>query len=257
MNRDVIRQIFVVLALGATLVVNYLSNALPINGQTAAEISNRLPILFVPANYVFSIWGVIYTLLIGFAVFHALPAQRENPLLRQIGYWFVVSCGANMIWLLFFHYNQFALSMVAMIILLAVLIVIYRTIRSHGALSNTARLWVQGAFSVYLGWITVATVANASYVLYDAGWDGFGISDIVWTVVMLAIATTITGYIVLRYKDWAYAAVILWALAGIVVKQASTQVVALTAGVMFALIIGFLIYIFIRRSQNISSARTV
>lgn len=102
----------------------------------------------------------------------------------------------------------------------------------------------------------MATVANAAYVLYDAGWDGFGISDIVWTVVMLAIATVITGIIVLRYRDWAYAAVILWALAGIVVKQAGTQVVALTAGTMFAIVIGSLIYSFIRRSQNIASVRT-
>jgi hypothetical protein len=250
MNRDVIRQMMVISAMVATMIVNFLSTWLPINGQTAADISNRLPILFVPANYVFGIWGIIYTLLIGFTVYQALPAQRENALLRRIGYWFVASCVANIIWLLFFHYNQFALSMVAMVALLITLIMIYRTIRAAGSLTNAARIWVQGAFSVYLGWITVATVANASYVLYDANWDGFGMSPAVWAVVMLVIATVITGYIVLQYRDWAYAAVILWALAGIVVKQVDTQLVAITAGVMFAIIAASLAYVFVRRSQN-------
>jgi benzodiazapine receptor len=247
MNRDVIRQGVNILALIATLIVNFLSNALPINGQTAAQIANRLPILFVPANYVFSVWGVNYILLIGFTIYQALPAQRENPLLRRVGYWFALSCAANIIWLFLFHYNQFALSMVAMIVLLVALITIYRRVHSGNVFSTADRIWVQGTFSVYLGWITVATVANAAYVLFDAGWDGFGIAATTWTIIMLLVATAITGYMILTYADWAYAAVIVWALVGIVVKQVDTQVVALTAGAMIVVVVGTLAVMFFRR----------
>ena len=118
MTRDVIRQWVNMLALVGMLIVNSASEAIPLNGQTSAEIANRLPILFVPANYVFSVWGIIYTLLIGFGLYQALPSQKENPVLRRIGYWFALTCAANGIWLVLFHYNLFALSMIAMLILL-------------------------------------------------------------------------------------------------------------------------------------------
>ncbi len=246
MSRDSIRQAINVVALVATLIVNTLSNTLPINGQTAAQISNRLPVLFVPANYVFSIWGLIYVLLIGFVVYQALPAQRHNALLRRISPWFVLSCVANITWLLFFHYNQFALSMVVMLALLFALITIYRHVRSAGASSRGEAIFVRGTFSVYLGWITVATIANAAYTLLEAGWDGFGIADTTWTLLLLLVAAGLTSYILLTRRDLAYAAVILWALVGIVVKQAAVAPVALTAGIMIAVIVAVAVVSMVR-----------
>lgn len=236
MNRNIIRQTVNVVALAVTLVVNFLATALPLNGQTSAEIANRVPILFVPANYVFSIWGLIYMLLIGFGIYQALPSQRENPRLRRVGYWFALSCVANFTWLFLFHYEQFPLSMIAMIVLLVALIVIYIRLEIGREKLNTAGTWLLHIpFSVYLGWITVATVANASYVLYTANWDGLGISGEVWTVIMLVIATGITVAMIVTRRDIAYSAVIVWALVGIVVKQAAIQTVAATAGVMVGL----------------------
>lgn len=238
MARDTVRQLLNIVALGATIVVNVLANALPINGQTTASISNRLPILFVPANYVFSIWGLIYALLIGFAVYQALPAQRTNGVLRRISGWFVLSNIANIAWILLFHYNQFALSMVAMLIVLGSLIMIYRAVQATGEpVSRGFSLWVRGTFSVYLGWISVATIANAAYVLFDAGWNGFGIAESTWAVIMLVVAGGLTSYILLTRRDLAYAAVILWALVGILIKQSAVQPVAITAGVMVALVV--------------------
>jgi translocator protein len=255
MNRDLVRQVVNIVALIVTLIVNYLSQALPLNGQTPADIANRLPILFIPANYVFGIWGVIYVLLIGFTVYQALPAQRENPLLRRIGYWFALTCAANVSWLFLFHYNQFPLSMVAMIVLLLALIVIYRRTQvGQVTLSPTERIWVQGTFSVYLGWITVATIANAAYVLYDAGWDRFGISDTIWTTIMLTVAAALTAYIVLTRRDWAYAAVILWALVGIVVKQSATPTVAISAGVMIVAVLAALVVCALRMRSRPTAA---
>lgn len=238
MNRDMLRQFIVIMAFSATLIVNALSNALPLNGQTPADISNRLANLFVPANYVFSIWGVIYTLLIGFVIYQALPSQRTNPLLRQIGYWFVLSCAANITWIFLFHWNQFAWSVLAMLVILFALVMIYirvgvGTVKLKGA----QRWWVQLPFSVYLGWVSVATIANIAYTLMDAGQPNFlGIAGATWATVMLIVAMLLTATLILTRRDLAYSLVIIWALIGIVVAQAETPQVANTAAVMIVML---------------------
>jgi hypothetical protein len=238
MNRDLLRQLINVVALVFALAVNGLAEAIPLNGQTSAEIANRLPILFVPANYVFGIWGIIYVFLIGFGIYQALPAQRENPALRKTGYWFALSSLANGVWLVLFHYNLFALSMIAMIVLLVSLIVIYTRIGVGLVVAQGGmKWWVHTTFSIYLGWITVATVANAAYVLFDAKWGGFGISPEVWTVALLLVATALTLSAIYIRRDVAYTAVVLWALIGIVVKQAATPSVAITASIMVVVIV--------------------
>lgn len=254
MNRPIIRQIMNMIALIVMLAVNSLSEALPINGQTSAEIANRLPILFVPANYVFSIWGIIYMLLIGFGIYQALPSQRNNPLLEKIGYWFVLSCGANAMWLVLFHYNLFALSMITMLILLVSLIVIYMRIEvGQKALSVKDKWLIHIPFSTYLGWITVATVANAAYVLYDAGWDGFGIAGELWAALMIVVASGIVLSIIMTRSDIAYVCVILWAFAGIFVKQLETPLVAITAATMAIII---LVALILHRLMNRDTAPT-
>jgi benzodiazapine receptor len=253
MNKDNVRQVMVVIALVGTLVVNYLANALPINGQTSADVANRLPIYFVPANYVFSIWGIIYMLLIGYGIYQALPAQREHPSLRRIGYLFVLSSIANATWLVLFHYEYFPLTMVAMVIVLLSLIAIYLRLNAGNSPASRADRWlIHIPFSVYLGWITVATVANASYVLYDANWDGFGISGPAWAAIMLVIAAVVTLTVIIRHRDIAYTAVIVWALVGIIVKQGGTPLVAVTAGVMTAVVIGATLLLALRARHGMA-----
>jgi tryptophan-rich sensory protein len=255
MNKNIVRQVMVVISLIGTLLVNFLANALPINGQTSAEVANRLPIYFVPANYVFSIWGVLYMLLIAYTVYQALPSQRENQHLRRIGYLFVLSSIANTTWLVLFHYEYFPLTMVAMVTVLSSLIAIYlRLDIGKTSVSRTEHWLVRIPFSVYLGWITVATIANASYVLYDANWDGFGLSGPIWTVIMLMVATAVTLTIIIRRRDIAYTAVIVWALVGIIIKQTDTPLVAVTAGLMTVVVISAsLIVTFWRRSSTVVS----
>ncbi|MBZ0283713.1 MAG: tryptophan-rich sensory protein [Anaerolineae bacterium] len=230
MNKDSLRQIVNIVVLVVTLIANGMATTGQLGGRPTAEVANSLPILFVPANYVFSIWGLIYTLLIAFVVYQALPSQRTNPALRKIGWWFAVSCVANFTWLILFQYNLFPLSMVAMIVLLVSLIVMYTRLGIGQVAVSTRERWlVHLPFSVYLGWITVATVANAAYVLYDAGWDGFGISGAVWATIMLVVAGGISLAMIYQRRDVAYTAVLLWALVGIVNKQAETPLVAGTA----------------------------
>jgi hypothetical protein len=245
MNRDLVRQLTNVITLVFALVVNGLAESIPLNGQTSAQIANRLPILFVPANYVFGIWGIIYIFMIGFSIYQALPSQRENPALRKVGYWFALSSIANGTWLVLFHYNLFALSMVAMVILLGSLIMIYTRIGvGLVAVQGGMKWWVHTTFSIYLGWITVATVANAAYVLFDAQWNGFGINPEVWTAVLLLVATGLTLTAIYVRRDVPYSAVIIWALVGIVVKQTATPSVAITAAIMVLVIVVALIWRF-------------
>lgn len=238
LTRASARQWLILIALGITLIVNFLSEAIPLNGQTSAEIANRLPIFFVPANYVFGIWSLIYTLLIAYAVYQALPSQKAKPRLRKIGSLFIVTCAANGAWLVLFHYNQFALSMAAMIVLLVALIMIYNRLDiPEDEISRRDKWLIHIPFSVYLGWITVATVANAAYVLYDLGWDGWGLAGETWAAIMLVAATAITLGIILRRADAAYVAVIVWAFIGIVIKQSDAPLVAATAGIMSAVVV--------------------
>lgn len=237
MNRDMVRQFANIMGVSVVLIINSLSQTLPFNNQTSADIANQYPNYFLPANYVFGIWGLIYIGLIAFAIFQALPSQRENPRLRSIGYWFVLSCAANCIWLFLFHYNQFALSTVAMAGLLISLIVIHRKLRAGNPAISNGELWcVRIPFSIYLGWITVATVANVAYVFKSGGWDGAGISEQTWGIIMLVVAGGIAGVFAYLNRDIAYAAVIVWSFVGIISRWTNVMPIVAVAAIMSAIV---------------------
>jgi benzodiazapine receptor len=232
MKKDSLRQWVNVLAVVAVIVINGLANALPINGLTTGEISDRFQVYFVPAGYVFSIWGLIYLGLIAFAVYQVLPAQRDNLRLRSIGYLFALSCVANIAWIFLWHYEIFLLTLVAMLALLLLLIAIYLRLDIGRDQVSTAEKWlVHVPFSIYLGWITVATIANVTSLLDYLNWSGWGISPEAWTVIMLVAGLVIASAVSLTRGDVAYMLVIVWAFAGIAVKHADTPVVATAAWV--------------------------
>lgn len=243
-----------VAAVGA-IAVNILANALPLNGLTTAEISDRFQVLFVPAGYVFAIWGLIYVGWLSFAVYQLLPAQRDNPRLRRIGWLFVLASLANASWLLAWHYEQFLLSAVVMLSLLGLLIAIYLRLDIGRARVTRAEKWfVDVPFSVYLGWISVATIANISDLLYYWQWDGFGIAPEIWAVIMLVIAAALAGVMMLRRGDTAFVLVVVWAFVGIGAKQGAVPLVANTALVLAALLVlMILLGLVYRRSKRTKS----
>lgn len=242
MSKDSLRQIFVALAVAATIAMNFLANIIPLNGQNTGEISDRFKVFFVPAGYVFSIWGLIYVGLAAYAVFQALPAQKSEPSLRRIGWPFLVASAANIIWLFFWHYNLFALTEVAMLTLLASLIIIYLRLEIGIKEVGAGMRWaVHIPFSVYLGWISVATIANTTDLLYYWNWGGWGISPQVWAVIMLAVAALLGLIMALRRRDVAFLAVLVWAFAGIAVKQAPFPLVANAAWIAALLVVGEII----------------
>jgi hypothetical protein len=242
MNRDTLRQVLVVLAVIAVIAVNFIAVSLPLNGLDTGEISDRFDIYFVPAGYVFSIWSLIYLGLIAYAIFQALPSQKENPRLRNIGYLFIFSCLANIVWLFLWHYEVFNFTLVAMLAILLSLIAIYLRLDVGRVQVSTGEKWcVHIPFSIYLGWITVATIANATQLLFYLGWSGWGISPEAWAVIMLAAGVIISAAMSLRRADIAYSLVLVWAYVGIAIEHANTVVVANAAWITTGLILVFLV----------------
>jgi benzodiazapine receptor len=236
-TRDLIRQWINVLAVVATLAVNALANALPLNGLNTGQISDRFQVYFVPAGYVFSIWGLIYLGIIAFGIYQLLPSQAANPRLRGVGYLFALSCLANVAWLFLWHYLLLTLTVVAMLALLLLLIAIYLRLGIGRGRFSAAETWlVNVPFSVYLGWITVATIANVTDLLSYLSWSGWGLAPEVWAIIVLTVATAIVAAVSLTRRDIGYALVIVWAYVGIAVKQSATPVVATTALVLAAVV---------------------
>jgi translocator protein len=216
MNKDRFRQLCVVFATLVMISVNALANIIPFNGLTTGAISDQFKVFFVPDGYVFSIWGLIYIALIAYSVYQALPAQRENSFLRKIGWWYVAGCAANSVWIFLWHYQIFPLTLVMMVFLLVSLIVIYSKLNiGVEKVSRGMRYLVHLPFSIYLGWITVATIANVTDVLKAADWHGFGISSSMWAVVMLVVGVVIAEMVAYNRRDLAFLAVLVWAYFGI------------------------------------------
>jgi hypothetical protein len=249
--KDIIRQISVIVSVLVTLVVNGLANALPINGQNTGEISDRFNVYFVPAGYVFSIWGLIYIGLIVYAIYQALPSNRENPRLRATGWWIALGGIANSAWIFLWHYNRFPLTLIAMLVLLATLIVTYLRLGIGRTKVTSGEKWaVHLPFSIYLGWITVATVANVTDVLDFLKWDRFGIAPEIWMSIVLAVVVVIAALMNFTRRDIAYAAVLLWALAGISVKQAAVPAVVIPTWISFGLVVLTLVVAFFITKQG-------
>ncbi len=219
-------QVFNILAFIAVVVVNALSSIVGINGRTPGELSDAIPNLFVPSGLTFSVWGVIYLLLLLFSIGQArglFSSGQEGPEgTRRIGWLFVLSSVGNIGWIFLWHYRLVGWSLVAMLVLLVSLLVIYVRLGTGRSRAKTAeRLFFRLPFSVYLGWITVATIANATALLVTVNWNGFGLSPEVWAVIMIAVAAAVTGVILAVRRDVGYGLVVVWALAGIALKRAA------------------------------------
>jgi hypothetical protein len=251
MRKVTMQQISVLIAVIATLVVNALASSLPLNGMTPGEISDQFEVYFVPAGYVFSIWGVIYLGLIAYGIFQILPANSDSGNLRSIGWLFIGTSVANIVWLFLWHYAQFVWSIFAMLSLLVLLILIYERLWQARNQASRVEFWsVHIPFSIYLGWITVATIANATTVLDFVGWGGWGIPDVIWAVIMLVIATAIGLLVVFRRNDPAYGLVLVWAFVGIARKHMGTSSVELTAWITAGMMMLFVLYQWIRSRRK-------
>lgn len=233
------KRVVMLISLVLMLVVNILANSLPINNQTTGEISDRFPVLFVPAGYVFSIWGLIYLGLIGFTIYSFTSKGLANPEIDHIAWWFVAANLFNTAWILHWHYLLFTMTLVAIFGLLISLMMIYLMLGiGVTKRSLSEKLLVNVPFSIYLGWVTVAVVANVTQVLYSTGWRGAPFSEPAWAVIMLVVASVLGVLMIIKRKEIAYPLVLAWAFIGIWVKQADTPTVAMTALIAAIALVG-------------------
>lgn len=214
-------QVLNIVGFIAVIAMNFLAVSLPLFGKTPGDISDQFPSLFTPAGFTFSIWSLIYILLAIFVFRQAKGLFQKGTdapkVVGVIGWWFFLNCLFNVGWLFAWHSLQFGLSFLVMLCILGSLIVIYLKLKNHPLASWTSTL----PFSIYLGWITVATIANASILLITVEWNGFGISPEDWAAIMIGAGALIGIMMLLREKDTWYALVLIWAFFGIFSKRSN------------------------------------
>lgn len=227
-----------VIATVLTIIINSLSNTSILGANTVGEISDAYPTFFTPAGYVFVIWGIIYALLLVFSIHQVLPKQQDAPFREKIGLYYILCSVANILWIVLWVNNYILFSTILMFLLLASLIVIYRRLDSIGAqMSLRENLAVFLPFSVYLGWITVASIGNVAVTLVSLNWNGWGLSELSWTILMIGVAIAVTLIMIVRKRDIGLSLVLIWALLGILVKQSDVQNIVLTTGSGIGLIV--------------------
>ena len=221
-NKNLIFAIGNSLAVIFTIIVNALANILPINNKYTGDLSDAIPNLFVPSGLTFAIWGVIYVLLIVFMIYqlNAVFKKEKTDFIEKISIYFMLASLANIVWIFLWHYEQVVLSLLPMLLLFFSLLMIYQ--RLEIGLNKTAlkeKLAMQVPISVYIGWITVATIANVTGALVKLQVGDLLLGESIWTILVIAVATLITILIILRRKDFAYSLVVVWAFLGIILKR--------------------------------------
>ena len=213
-------KILNVAALVVVVLVNYLANALPINGVKTADISNKYFNEFAPANLTFSIWAVIYSLIIGVMIWQFVNVnEAKNKEISQFSTYFIANCLLNAAWLFAWHYEIFVLTIILMLGILYTLVQLNR-IESKEFPTDLPTKWLlQSGFGVYLGWICIATIANITTFLVSLNFNKLGLTDTFWTGTVIGIGSITAAMLVVRYKNMYIGFAVIWALIGIVIRQ--------------------------------------
>jgi hypothetical protein len=209
------------------VVMNYLANALPLNGRTTGEISDSYPNLFVPAGITFSIWGVIYLMLLIFCVIQFTTPHQQ--VISGFGWLFGLSCLFNAFWIVAWHFERLPLSIILMLGLLVTL----------GWINYITKGlpfgFIKAAFGIYLGWICIATIANVTVLLVSSGWNGAGISGQAWAIIMIAVGAAVACMAIWRMENPYIGLSVVWAFAGIMIRRQSDHRAVMIAASLAAL----------------------
>ncbi|GEP98619.1 hypothetical protein [Chitinophaga cymbidii] len=256
------RIIFNVVGLLIVIAVNVLSSTGRLNNKTAGELSEKYPNLFVPAGVTFSIWGLIYLALAGFAAYQLwLAFSRDHELeleafVRRMRGWFLLNCLGNTCWLFAWHYEWLPLSMFFMLVIIVSLIMIHRNFRiAHSGASPREKLFIHFPFGVYFGWISIATIANVTVLLISLGIPGFGLSGLTWTVSMMCLGTVLALFMILRFNNIYYGLACIWAFYGIVLKQdaaaGTDPAIVVSTGTIVIAVLGLAVLLQLLRKKAI------
>lgn len=246
MQNDKLRQFLVVFSIISMIVMNYLSNAGLFGGQTNGEVSAKYHTLITPAGYAFSIWGLIFLSLLAFGVYQGMNSQRTNPRFRAVGWWVVPNAFCNAIWSPLFNNEYIGAALIVILVMLFTLVVIEQRLleRQHVAIvpavpdvtlpeapASAAETWLARIpFSIYFGWLTVATILNVAVYLKATDFSLMGLSEQTWAVAILIVGLAVGAVVFNRYRSVAYVLVFAWAYAAIAVEQANFGRVPVVAG---------------------------
>lgn len=225
MKKALILKISVVIGYVSMIIVNYFANALPIGGVTTGQASDKFSNLFTPAGITFSIWGLIYILLLGYTIYQFNNKKRnedQQSTFIKINKLFLLTSLANIAWIFSWHYGIIWLSLLIMFFLLFLLIKIADIVNNRKN-NIVDTVFVLLPFSIYFGWITIATIANITVLLVSIGWNGFGISEEIWTIIVLLTGTIIGIARIFKDKNVYYGLVLVWAYIGIWFKHTSLE----------------------------------
>lgn len=257
MKNPILLAITSTVAFAGVITVNALANILPINGMNTGEVSALYPSLFTPAGLTFSIWSVIYLLLIGYVVVQwtRINSPEYEKLYRSLTPTLLASCVLNMSWILAWHFLFVWLSVIIMVALLLTLIRLFLTLEQHEPTGIVDRILIHLPFTIYLSWICVATIANSSTALISEGWQGGFLSEQTWTVILMSIATLLAAVITFRFTKPAFAAVVLWALLGIFIrwKESSYELLTTSALILIVMLSLVMLYTLLKKTKPVAN----
>ncbi|MBJ2176440.1 tryptophan-rich sensory protein [Aureibaculum sp. A20] len=240
---SILNSLSVIIAIG----INYYSQVYTINGNTIGGLSDKYTNLFTPAGYAFSIWGIIYLGLItfcGFQMYQTFKLKKNNEFINQTGYWFALTNLANAAWVFAWLFENTLLSVGIMLVMLISLtkIILNTNMECYDA-SKKIIAFYWWPICIYSGWITVATIANITAYLAKIEWNGFGLSEIQWTIIMIIIATILNALMIYKRNMREFALVGVWALIAIYIKQQNEhETIAYTALIGALILLGYVMY---------------
>jgi hypothetical protein len=217
-NKNILIKLLALISYILMIIVNALANILPINNLTTGQVSDSFPNLFTPTGLAFSIWGLIYLLLAVYLIYQLFSKKINLKLSNQVNILFIASSFVNSAWIFAWHYEIIWLTVLLMLVLLFTLIKISDVLNKE-KLNSKEKLLYKIPFGLYFGWITVATIANITGFLVSIGWNGFGLSETIWMVLILLVGLAIAIWRMHKDSNLAYGLVPVWAYFGIWLKH--------------------------------------
>ncbi len=217
---NIVKRWILLISVVLVILMNFLSNAIPFGGQTNADVSVKFPTLITPAGYAFSIWGVIYLMLLVFAVFQ-LQRAKEIRFYTLVWPYILIGCGANMLWLIAFQNEWLGVSVLIISVLLWSLISIFKLFyRLRLVLNTTHRYFFQVPFSLYFGWVSVATMVNFAVFLTSLNLKLFAGREEITAVVLLILGFALAMFLLIGQKDYVFSLSVVWAYVAIWIANA-------------------------------------
>jgi hypothetical protein len=241
----------------SVILVNALANILPINGYNTGQVSGFYPNYFVPAGFTFSIWGIIYLLLFIYTIaftYYTINAgkfPKTQHYLNKVTPLFLVTCILNCTWIFAWHYLQVELSVIVMLFFLATLCKIFiEASKVTEVLTPTQSFLLITPFTIYLGWISVATIANFTALFVKLSWNGFGMEPIYWSSLMILIAIALGLLFLFKYSAISFTIVIAWALCGINARQGRVEIINICSNAGLLILLGAMVFFISRKLKK-------